>query len=104
MNVLLTGCSKGLGIEATRVLLENGFSVFGISRTETIELSELKSKYQGKLFNLIYDLEDTNEVKKRILTNLLEKILSMHLLIMPQLLTMILYQIFKLSLLRKCIE
>ncbi len=73
MNVLLTGCSKGLGIEATRVLLENGFSVFGISRTETIELSELKSKYQGKLFNLIYDLEDTNEVKKRIFDEFIGK-------------------------------
>lgn len=73
MNVLLTGCSKGLGIETTRVLLESGFTVFGISRTETIELFELKSKYQGKLFNLIYDLEDTNDVKKRIFDEFIGK-------------------------------
>jgi 3-oxoacyl-[acyl-carrier protein] reductase len=66
MNILLTGCSKGLGIEAAKVLLENGNTVFGISRTETPELRQLKNDNKDKFFHLIYDLEDYRQVKRKI--------------------------------------
>ena len=32
-NILITGCSSGLGLALTNFYLENGFNVFGISRT-----------------------------------------------------------------------
>lgn len=73
MNVLLTGCSKGLGIEITRVLLENGHTVFGISRTETAELAKLKSENKDSLFHLIYDLEDAENVKSKIFDGFIGK-------------------------------
>ncbi len=73
MNVLLTGCSKGLGIEITRVLLENGHTVFGISRTETAELAKLKSENKDSLFHLLYDLEDAENVKSKIFDGFIGK-------------------------------
>lgn len=33
-NILVTGSSRGLGLEITNVLLENGYNVFGISKGE----------------------------------------------------------------------
>jgi 3-oxoacyl-[acyl-carrier protein] reductase len=73
MNVLVTGCSKGLGVEILKVMLENGHTVFGISRTETHELSKLKKENQNRLFHLIYDLEDSSQVKSVIFDNFIAK-------------------------------
>ena len=37
MNILVTGCSRGVGLEICRVLLEKEYVVFGIARTYTPE-------------------------------------------------------------------
>ena len=62
MNILLTGCSKGVGLETTKKLLESGHNVYGISRTETTALMKLKDSYFGQLNHLCYDLSRTNDV------------------------------------------
>ena len=59
--VLLTGCSKGLGLEICKYLLKNEYLVIGVSRTlsQTVE-DLLKNKY---FKHIIADLGDENSAK-----------------------------------------
>ena len=34
MNYLVTGCSRGVGLEICKILLEEGHRVFGIAKSE----------------------------------------------------------------------
>ncbi len=65
-NIILTGVSKGLGIETARILLEKGYFVYGISRSETEELRGLKEKFPENLHTLLYDLSNVENVKSTI--------------------------------------
>lgn len=65
-NVLLTGVSKGLGIETARLLLEKGYIVYGISRSETNELLRLKEIFPQNLRTIKYDLSNAKSVKSVI--------------------------------------
>lgn len=65
-NILLTGVSKGLGIETAQLLLEKGYSVYGISRSESEELKTLKRKYPATLKTLPYDLSNIENLKSKI--------------------------------------
>lgn len=66
MNILITGISKGLGLKTTQLILTKGWSVYGISRSKTNELSNLLLKYPDKLKWLQYDLEDSENIRKKI--------------------------------------
>lgn len=50
MNILVTGCSRGVGLEICRVLLEEGHVVYGVSRSYSNEFRILEEKYESKLF------------------------------------------------------
>jgi 3-oxoacyl-[acyl-carrier protein] reductase len=65
-NVLLTGISKGLGLEIASTLLESGFFVWGISRSLTEPLLALKEKYPNSLFHLTYDIGNVEDIKLKI--------------------------------------
>ncbi len=65
-NILLTGVSKGLGIETAQLLLEKGYSVYGISRSESEVLKTLKGKYPATLKTLPYDLSNIENLKSKI--------------------------------------
>lgn len=56
-TILVTGVSKGLGIELLKSLLEDGNFVYGISRTNNGTLEEIKKKYPRTFIHLQYDLE-----------------------------------------------
>ena len=46
MNILVTGCSRGVGLEICRVLLEQGNTVYGVARSYTdgfYEIDEVRS-------------------------------------------------------------
>ena len=45
MNVLVTGVSKGLGLATTKLLLAEGYTVFGVSRTLNEEVELLLNQY-----------------------------------------------------------
>lgn len=62
MNILLTGCSKGVGLSTLELLLYEGHTVYGISRTFTSRLEELKVKYEGQFFWMKYDLSDVTNI------------------------------------------
>ena len=56
MNILVTGCSRGVGLEICRVLLEEGHVVYGVSRSYSNEFRILEEKYESKLFFKSVDL------------------------------------------------
>lgn len=67
MNVLVTGCSKGVGLEICRVLLEQGNMVYGLARSYTDDFKILEMQYPGNLFFKSVDLADSDSVKKQII-------------------------------------
>ena len=63
---LITGISKGLGLEIARQIVEAGNYVYGISRTMTPELRELMSEYPDSINHLSFDLSESELVKEKI--------------------------------------
>jgi len=61
MNILITGCSKGLGYGLSRFYLERGYKVYGISRSGNTELEI----YPG-FTHLEQDLSDFDSLEKNI--------------------------------------
>lgn len=49
-NILITGCSSGLGLALTNYYLDNGFTVYGISRSKAKILND---NFHFKLFDLL---------------------------------------------------
>jgi 3-oxoacyl-[acyl-carrier protein] reductase len=56
--VLVTGVSKGVGSEIARVLLGNGYSVFGVSRTQTENVTKFLEDYPNNFFFKSIDLSN----------------------------------------------
>ncbi len=69
MNIIITGVSKGLGLAVTKALLEDGATIYGISRSMTAELEALLSDYPEKLKWLGYDLSDSENIQRAIFKN-----------------------------------
>lgn len=66
MNALITGVSKGLGLKLTNLLLDNGWTVYGISRSKTEELEKLQIKHCNNFKWLKFDLINTQDIQKTI--------------------------------------
>ena len=66
MNILVTGCSRGVGLEICRVLLREGHTVYGVARTYTDEFKALEQSYSGKLFFKSVDLSDSEGAKQHV--------------------------------------
>ncbi len=66
MNILITGISKGLGLETSQLMLRKGWTIYGISRNKTKELNKLLQDYPDKLKWLQYDLENSENIRKNI--------------------------------------
>ncbi len=66
-NILVTGISKGLGLEISKLLIENNFRVIGISRT----IPDILGSYiqNNKLIFLKFDLSQPKDVKDFLLKN-----------------------------------
>lgn len=59
-NILITGCSSGLGLALSKLYLEQNFNVYGISRNKAeIEHENFK--------HLACDLSDISNIKKNCL-------------------------------------
>ncbi len=66
MNILITGVSKGLGLRTAKYVLEMGWTVYGICRSETNELVNLKSEYKDTFQVLFCDLSEVKDIRKSI--------------------------------------
>ncbi len=73
MNILITGVSRGVGIEICRILLEQGHSIYGISRTHTDEFKNLENKYKEQVYFKSLDLSNGNNVNAEIFKNFIGK-------------------------------
>lgn len=70
-NILITGCSSGLGLALTNYYLQKGFKVYGISRN--------KPEIQNQNFiHISFDLSQISEIKTS-LTNILKEIKNLDL-------------------------
>jgi len=73
-NILVTGHSKGLGLIISKILLNAGYNVYGVSRTESQDLLRLKNEYEGKLFSYSYDLSNCESVKQKLFKEWLSEV------------------------------
>lgn len=79
-NYLLTGISKGLGIEIARILLEENEQnkVYGVSRTVTDELAALKVSYPERLITTEFDLLNSDLVQDFLFKNFITNKIVLH--------------------------
>ena len=70
-NILLTGASKGLGLQIAKTLLKKGYTIYTISRSEG-NLVNLKKEYPSKVHFLAYDLSDAEGIKETIFKDWLD--------------------------------
>lgn len=64
---LVTGGSRGLGLEITKELLKEGYNVVILSRKESEEISNLKKDYAGKIRSVLCDLNNLSELRELII-------------------------------------
>lgn len=66
MNILVTGCSRGVGLEICRVLLEQGHTVYGLARSCPEELVALLKQFPERLLYKSVDLSDSEHVRENV--------------------------------------
>lgn len=77
-NILLSGCSKGVGLETAKELLSQGYTIYGISRTITKDLDELIIQNSEKFNHLKFDLNDIKNIKENIFNKFLPNRIPIH--------------------------
>ena len=65
-NILLTGASRGLGLEICKNLLEQNYDVFAVSRTFSRELKQLQNQFATRLHFKNVDLSNPQKAKEDI--------------------------------------
>lgn len=78
MNYLVTGCSRGVGFEICRVLLQQGHTVYGIARSYTDKFKALEEEYPGMLFFKGVDLSNSGNVHKVIFKEFINNNVQLH--------------------------
>ena len=63
-TILVTGVSRGLGLEIARVLLARGWTVYGASRTRTEEVKALEAVHPAGFRFRTFDLAHADRVKE----------------------------------------
>ncbi|MFR9567921.1 MAG: SDR family oxidoreductase [Rikenellaceae bacterium] len=78
MNILVTGCSKGVGLEICRVLLNENHTVYGVERSFTQGFEELQKQYPNQLYFKSVDLADTDNVQKNVFKEFVTNRIPLH--------------------------
>ena len=78
MNYLVTGCSRGVGLDICHVLLGQGHSVYGIARSYTDEFRSLESEFKDALFFKSIDLSDSDNVQKLVFKEFINNKIQLH--------------------------
>ena len=72
-NIVITGVSTGIGYDATRYLVNNGYRVFGSVRKDE-DANKLRGEFGENFYPLIFDVRDEDAIKKAALE--VEKVVS----------------------------
>ena len=78
MNILVTGCSRGIGLEICSVLLREGRTVYGVARSHTDEFKALEQEFQGRLFFKSIDLSDSENARKNVFKEYISNDIVLH--------------------------
>ena len=78
MNILVTGCSRGVGLEICRVLLREQHTVYGVARSHTDEFKALEQEYEGRLFFKSVDLSDSEGARKSVFKEFVTNDIVLH--------------------------
>jgi 3-oxoacyl-[acyl-carrier protein] reductase len=78
MNYIVTGCSRGVGLEICRALLMQGHVVYGIARSYTLEFVALEQEYTGKLYFKSIDLSNAAQVRELIFKDFVSNKIQLH--------------------------
>ena len=78
MNILVTGCSRGVGLEICRVLLMQGHTVYGVARTYSDAFQALELQYPGKLHFKSIDLSDAASVRTSVFREYITNDIVLH--------------------------
>ena len=71
-NVLLTGVSKGLGLQLAETLLQQDYKVYAVSRSTNEHFDNLRALYKEKLIYIPFNLEDTEKIHEVIFKSVLD--------------------------------
>ena len=77
-NHLVTGVSRGLGLEIARILLARGDAVWAVSRTETEEVRALATAHPGRFRFLSFDLSRADRIKEEIFDTFVTSKVPLH--------------------------
>lgn len=78
MNYLVTGCSRGVGLEICRVLLQQGHDVYGIARTHSDEFKRLEEEFKSQTHFKSIDLSDAENVRRSIFKEFVPNSTTLH--------------------------
>lgn len=78
MNVLVTGCSRGVGLEICRVLLNQGHTVYGVARSYTEEFKALERMCPNALFFKSVDLGNSDDIHKLVFKEFVTNKVPLH--------------------------
>lgn len=81
MNLLVTGVSRGVGLEICRILLENDHQVYGIARSYSEEFKQLENKFLGQLFFKSVDLSNVESIYQVVFNDFITNKIPLHGLI-----------------------
>ena len=70
---LVTGASRGLGLEISKTLLENGHEVVALARNLSDDLKLLSAIYKDALYFISFDLGETHLIKDHIFKPFIEE-------------------------------
>lgn len=79
-NYLLTGASKGLGLDIARAILRQADDtvVYGLNRSTSDQYQRLVDQYPGRVHFLSYDLSDVDGLKQRVFKEYVGKEVAIH--------------------------
>lgn len=78
MNYLVTGCSRGVGLEICRVLLNQGHTVYGAARSYTKEFQKLEADFKERLLFKSIDLSDSKNAQQAVFKEFITNRIRLH--------------------------
>jgi 3-oxoacyl-[acyl-carrier protein] reductase len=66
MNILVTGCSRGVGLEICTLLLLQGHQLYAVARSCTKEVEMLETQYKKSFFFKSVDLSESDNLHQAV--------------------------------------